>query len=85
MAEVNRRPPVYQPYTNPIYSNIGLALLGYVVEAAEGKPFAEVLQDGIFDVLGLNGTFIGKVPSSDDIFIPEHDTVWNATLGAFDA
>ncbi|CAM1502525.1 Fc.00g045090.m01.CDS01 [Cosmosporella sp. VM-42] len=85
LAEVNRRPPVYQPYTNPIYSNIGLALLGYVVEAAEGKPFPQVLQDSIFDVLGLNGTSIGKVPSSDDIFIPVGDTVWNATLGAFDA
>lgn len=85
LSEINRHPPVYSPYTTPVYSNIGLALLGYVVEAANKKPFADVVQEKIFDVGGMGHSFIGKVPSSESMFIPEGDTMWNATLGAFDA
>ncbi|KAL5620986.1 hypothetical protein FOBRF1_004232 [Fusarium oxysporum] len=33
LEQVNLRPPVYAPFTNPIYSNIGHALLGLVIEA----------------------------------------------------
>lgn len=85
LSQVNRRPPVYKPYTNPVYSNIALSLLGYVVEAANNKTFAEVLEEKIFCPVGMNNSYIGTVPPREDMFIPEKDTIWNLTLGAFDA
>ncbi|KAJ4152346.1 hypothetical protein NW754_004139 [Fusarium falciforme] len=62
LEQVNLRPPVYGPFTNPVYSNVGIALLGLVVEAAAKKPFAEVLKRDIFDVVGMKNTYVGKTP-----------------------
>ncbi|KAF7561625.1 hypothetical protein G7046_g2511 [Stylonectria norvegica] len=81
---VNRHPPIYSPYSKPVYSNIGLALLGLVVEAANGEHFNETIQRDIFDVVGMNHTSLGKLPAQKDVFIPHGDTIWNATLGVFD-
>ncbi|KAF7543081.1 hypothetical protein G7Z17_g11031 [Cylindrodendrum hubeiense] len=85
LDQVNRRPPIYAPYTNPVYSNIGIAMLGLVVEAATNKTFHEVVTRDILDAVGMKHTSTGEVPSAKDIFIPEGDTIWNSTLEVFDA
>ncbi|KAH7175346.1 beta-lactamase/transpeptidase-like protein [Dactylonectria macrodidyma] len=85
IEQVNRRPPVYSPYTVPVYSNIGIAVLGLVVEAASNKTFNEVVTQNILDVAGMNHTSTGKPPAAEDIFIPEGDKIWNSTLEAFDS
>lgn len=84
LEQVNLRPPVYGPFTNPVYSNVGIALLGLVVEAAAKKPFAEVLKRDIFDVVGMKNTYVGKTPPVEDLFIPETEPTWNASLAVFD-
>lgn len=85
LKDVGRRPFVYSPYTVPVYSNIGISILGLVVEAATKKPIDEVIKKGIFDVAGLNKTYIGEVPPTDEMFVPEGDALWNYTLGVFDS
>ncbi|KAJ4251027.1 hypothetical protein NW762_011677 [Fusarium torreyae] len=83
LEQVNLRPPVYAPFTNPIYSNVGLALLGLVIEAAEDKPFDEVVKRDILDVVGMKNTYIDKVPPVKDLFIPFKEPTWNISLGVF--
>ncbi|KAF5024368.1 hypothetical protein F66182_3555 [Fusarium sp. NRRL 66182] len=83
LERVNLRPPVYSPFTTPVYSNIGLALLGLVVEAAEGKPFDEIVKRDILDVVGMNNTYVSKTPPVEDLFIPETETTWNISLAVF--
>ncbi|KAF4983710.1 hypothetical protein FZEAL_926 [Fusarium zealandicum] len=85
LEQVNLRPPVYAPFTNPIYSNVGHALLGLVVEAANDKPIAEVIKRDILDVVGMKNTYVGETPPVDDLFIPSKEPTWNASLGVFDA
>ncbi|KAK7416738.1 hypothetical protein QQX98_005064 [Neonectria punicea] len=84
LDQVNHRPPVYSPYTNPVYSNIGIAMLALVVEAASNKTLHEVVTRDILDVVGMDHTSTGETPSSKDIFIPEGESTWNATLDVFD-
>ncbi|KAH7157346.1 beta-lactamase/transpeptidase-like protein [Dactylonectria estremocensis] len=85
IEQVNRRPPIYEPYTVPVYSNIGLAMLGLVVEAASNKTFNEIVTQDILDVVGMKHTSTGKPPGAEDIFIPEGDSIWNSTLEVFDS
>jgi CubicO group peptidase (beta-lactamase class C family) len=41
------------------YSNLGYGVLGTIVERVARRPFAAAMQRGVFDPLGLVGTFIG--------------------------
>lgn len=85
LEQVGRRPFVYAPYTSPVYSNIGISMLGLVVEAATKKPINEVIKEGILDVVGMEDTYIGEVPPTEEMFVPEGDAIWNSTLGVFDS
>lgn len=45
------------------YSNYGAALAGYIVEQVSGKPFAEYVEDNIFNPLGMqHSTFRQPLP-----------------------
>jgi D-alanyl-D-alanine carboxypeptidase len=46
------------------YSNTGYVMLGQIVEAIEGQPFADVLDERILQPLGLNQTAM-RTPSDD--------------------
>ncbi|WZH49387.1 beta-lactamase/transpeptidase-like protein [Fusarium acuminatum] len=85
LEQVNLRPPVYGPFTNPIYSNVGHALLGLVIEAAEDMPYEDVIKRDILDVVGMKHTYVDKTPPTKDLFIPNKEPTWNSTLSVFDA
>jgi len=56
---------VYGPGTTPAYSNYATALAGYVVERVSGKPFADYIEQNIFQPLGMShSTFRQPVPAS---------------------
>lgn len=81
-----RRPPVYLPYTSPVYSNIGYALLGLVVEAATNRSFTDTAQS-IFDSVGMTSSSIGHFPKEflERGFVPVGEGTWNITTGVYDA
>jgi len=54
------------PGTRFQYSNLGYALLGQVVEVVTSRPFREVVQEEIFESLGLNDTGYQKEVVNDD-------------------
>ncbi|KAF2171447.1 hypothetical protein M409DRAFT_50885 [Zasmidium cellare ATCC 36951] len=64
-----RKNPVYAPFTTPVYSNVGYALLGLVIERVTGLSFAEYLQEAILEPLELNRTSVNRPLSLEDAFI----------------
>ncbi|KIW35172.1 uncharacterized protein PV07_01886 [Cladophialophora immunda] len=76
-----RRPPVYAPFTTPVYSNIGYALLGRVIENVSGKTYAAHLEDAIFAPANLKRTFLGAPSNSSIGFIPAETNWWGTPLG----
>ena len=83
--------PDFAPGTDWKYSNTNYILLGMAVEAAAGKPLAELYQERIFDPLGMAGTtyLLGSpkpgavvdgyttLPSGEQVEM----TNWNASQG----
>jgi len=47
---------LFEPGTSWNYSNIGIDILGRIVEIVGHKPFDEFLKDRLFDPLGMNDT-----------------------------
>ncbi|OBS19957.1 hypothetical protein FPOA_11680 [Fusarium poae] len=75
------RPPVYAPFeANPVYSNIGFALMGWIIERVSGMPSGEYIKKHIWDPVGMEHTF-EETPDDSLGFIPPGDEWWNATLG----
>ncbi|KAK0649269.1 beta-lactamase/transpeptidase-like protein [Cercophora newfieldiana] len=87
IRDLARRPPIYREFTTPVYSNVGYAILGLVVEAATNQTFKEAVQQSIFDVLGMTSTSFNGPPKSfaEKGFIPVKESTWNLTLGAFES
>jgi D-alanyl-D-alanine carboxypeptidase len=46
----------FEPGSRWVYSNIGYVLLGFLLEAIDKKPFAEVLRQRVFNPLGMNAS-----------------------------
>lgn len=49
---------VYEPETKLKYSNLGMAILGEVVEAASGEPYFQFVQKSILDPLMMSSTSV---------------------------
>ena len=56
IARVKGLPLEFPPGTTWRYSNSGYILLGRVIAAASRQPYADFLQQNVFDVLGMNDT-----------------------------
>ena len=53
---VTKRPPVFSPWTTPIYTNEGFALLSYALENITGRPFSTLFQEDMVKPLGMDST-----------------------------
>lgn len=73
VRELATLPFTHEPGTTFAYSNGGYALLAWVIESVEGRPFDEVLRTRLFDPLGMTRTHArgggrvrpGRVPGYD--------------------
>ena len=55
---------VFTPGEVPAYSNYGTSLAGYIVEVVSGIPFADYVEQNIYQPLGMeNSTFRQPLPS----------------------
>lgn len=78
---LNRRHPIYAPFTTPVYSNAAFQLLGYVLENVTGLPYEVVVQKTIFDPLGLRHSSVLKPRNASVGVIPIGETDWDLDLG----
>src|SRR5436190_2509740 len=46
----------FEPGTKWVYSNIGYVLLGFLLEAIDQKPFAELMRQRVFNPLAMNSS-----------------------------
>lgn len=76
-----KHPPVYAPFTTPVYSNIGYSLLGRVIENVTSKTYAAYLQDHVFKPAGMTRSSVGAPPNSSVGFIPYETNWWGTSLG----
>ncbi len=56
---------LFDPGAGEAYSNLGVGLLGHLLERATGKTYAELLRDLISDPLGLGQTAVSPAPNLD--------------------
>ena len=54
------QPMDFEPGTKFQYDNSGYILLGYIIEKASGEPYAQYLENHIFEPLGLKNTSYEK-------------------------
>ncbi|KAH8812245.1 putative penicillin-binding protein [Xylogone sp. PMI_703] len=78
LTEVINHPPVFPPYTSPVYSNMADVLLGFAYEKITGKTIGQ----GQLDVarkLGMGSTFVASPGENVDAIIPRNstDALWN--------
>ncbi|MFN8060794.1 MAG: serine hydrolase [Vicinamibacterales bacterium] len=74
VASLNRTSLVYEPGTRIKYSNAGVAVVGYVIEKLEGKPFASWLKANVLDQIGLSRS--GFEPTPDITSRLSKATMW---------
>lgn len=56
--------PIAEPGTKTIYSNVGWAIVGHILELAAEQPYEELLQERIFDPLAMQTARVGGWPAS---------------------
>ncbi|MDE2853575.1 MAG: serine hydrolase [Chloroflexota bacterium] len=64
VADTQARKATRPPYEKFAYSNLGYSLLGGIIAAASGQPWADYLQRHVLDPLGMSET--RPLPSADD-------------------
>ncbi|MBA7639789.1 D-aminopeptidase [subsurface metagenome] len=57
--------PIAEPGTKVIYSNVGWPIVGYILEQVTGKSYEDLLQEWIFEPLGMKTARIGGWPASE--------------------
>lgn len=58
------------PGTRYLFSNLGYSVLGEVIAAVAGRPFATVIRDSLLIPLGMTRTLVQPIPA--DTFLPPH-------------
>lgn len=60
LAKVLSKPPSAEPLSKWVYSNAGYTLAGYLAERATGETFEELIQEEIFEPLGMRSAGFGS-------------------------
>ncbi len=53
VLSLNQTELVYEPENRTKYSNAGIAVVGYVLEKTQGRPFAEYVKEAVLKPMGL--------------------------------
>jgi CubicO group peptidase (beta-lactamase class C family) len=66
-----RDPLTFEPGESWAYSNFGYAVLGRIVEAIEGKPFAEVVTQRVYERAGMKDSMrLPYAANGSDVAVP---------------
>jgi CubicO group peptidase (beta-lactamase class C family) len=57
---------IFEPGTTPAYSNWSNGVAAYVAEQATGRPWAELVQERVFDPAGMTSATMDQPLSADD-------------------
>lgn len=71
---------IFEPGTTPAYSNWSNGVAAYVAEQVTGRPWAELVQERVFDPAGMTSATLDQPLTADDD--PEVSGGWDAAGGA---
>lgn len=57
---------IFEPETKWKYSNLAIALLGYIIEEVSGMNYDDYMRENIFTPIGMNSTFTQIKPGADE-------------------
>ena len=63
----SQQPLDFEPGSKWSYSNQGIATLGRIIEVASGKPFADFMEERLFEPLGMTNTTFWPSPDHLDV------------------
>ena len=70
LKALTQRPPVFSPWTTPIYTNGGFDLIAFAVENITGRTFEKMYQEDMFNPLGMTSTSTDKPINFTHAVIP---------------
>lgn len=82
--DFSKHHPVYPPFTTPMYSNLGIDILGLALESISNMSYAAYIQKTILAPLRLENTGISPPSSLDKAFVPNQTMetdMWGVDLG----
>ena len=62
VLSLNQTELIHEPETRTKYSNAGIAVVGYVLEKTQGKPFAEYMKEAVLEPMGLERSSFAPEP-----------------------
>ena len=83
VASLNGTDLVYEPGSRVKYSNAGIAVVGYVLEATLGEPFAEYVKRAVLEPLGMATSAFAPEPDIADELATAY--MWGLDRDLFDA
>jgi CubicO group peptidase (beta-lactamase class C family) len=79
VADAAQQPLEFEPGSKWSYSNNGIATLGRILEVVDGKPFEQVVEEKIFNPLGMRDTSFwipqAKVDRLASLYTDDHGTL----------
>jgi len=81
LNDIYKSQPEFEPGTKTLYSDLGMIVLGKVIEEVSNKSFDEFCNEEIFIPLKMNDTFFNPPDSLKDRIPPtENDNYWRMKL-----
>jgi len=80
LSQVKKLQPLFAPNQKSTYGNLNFELLGLVLENVTGKPYAEYVQDTIFEPLNMTSTSFTPPPDSHAV-LPLGPNYWDIEEG----
>lgn len=77
LAVFKDEPPVHPPGTTYLYSSMGTNLQGAMTQAAGGRPFPELMQELVFEPLGMTATSVDRYEE----IVPQRTRYYERTGG----
>ena len=80
LARIQAMDLVYEPGSKSVYSDLGLILLGEILERVSGRPLDEFVADRVFAPLGMTGTGFRPDPSLLGRIAPTEYDEWRGRV-----
>jgi len=80
LTEIFKTDLVYKPGTRTVYSDIGMMLMGIILERISGRPLDRLAREEIFEPLGMHNTFFNPAADVLERVIPTEDDPWRGRV-----
>jgi CubicO group peptidase (beta-lactamase class C family) len=77
---IGRLPLDYPPRSKSVYSDLGVILLGEILERVSGRRLDDLARREIFEPLGMEDTFFNPSPSLRPRIAPTEDDPWRGRV-----